>query len=341
MTQRATPDDLRTVMVQLRQLAESGQREEFAGYCREVLRRYGKDVEALMRLARFCQKQGWHGGFELFMTRLADRMPQSRAGILLTLGEYLLDSGRHRGLEYVRQAAVAAAEHPEGEAPLRRALQAAARHLRDREDWEGTVETFPPDLRGELYLELAGLWGTDAPEQAWRAYRRGLRHKPDAWPGEALVAVALAYARRLGATEPERAVEALLWAADRADDPRLESQAAAIALQAGDKAQALRLSRQVARRVPGDLDNLGRLAILQAEAGQWGEVAALAPAIGVAVGRLNPWQREDYAATVELALEACLRTGQAAQARTVLEQVRLPEAWRSRWEARLAAHGSG
>ncbi|HEY8418323.1 MAG TPA: hypothetical protein VIK93_09865 [Limnochordales bacterium] len=341
MTQRTTSDDLRTVMAQLRQLAESGQREEFAGYCRAVLRQYGRNDEALMRLARFCQKQGWHGGFELFMTRLAERMPQSRAGILLTLGEHLIKAGRQRGLDYLRQAAGSAVQQAGGEAVLRRAIHAAAEYLRARDDWEAAVETFPPEVRGELYLELAGLWGTDAPERSWRAYRRGLRLRPDAWPGEALVAVALAYARRIAASEPAAAVEALLWAAERADDPRLESQAAAIAMQAGDKVQALRLSRQVARRLPNDLENLHRLVTLQAEAGEWGAVAALAPAVGVAVGRLMPWQREDYVGTLDLALEACLRTGQTAQARAVLEQARVPDRWRKDWEARLAQGGRG
>lgn len=338
MPQQA-PSDVRAVMAQLRELARSGQREQFAGYCREVLRRYGKDDKALMRLARFCQKEGWHGGFELFMNRLAERMPNSRAGIWLTLGQHLLQAGRHRGLEYVRRAAAAAVEQADDHPLLGQALATAARHLRQREDWEAQVETFPPQVRGDLYLELAGLWGPADPEPAWRAYRRGLRHKPDAWPGEALVAVAQAYARRLAQKEPARAVDALLWAAERANDPRLLAQAAAIALQAGDKEQALRLSRQVARRLPEDLDNLTRLAMLQAEEGQWGAVAALAPAIAAAVRNLNPWQREEHTPAVDLAVEACLRAGQPAQARAVLEQVRLPHAWRARWEARLAEAG--
>jgi len=341
VTQRNPVDALRAVMAQLRQLAESGQREEFAGYCREVLRQYGKDDEALMRLARFCQKQGWYAGFELFMIRLAQRMPQSRAGILLALGEHLLKAGRHRGLEYLRQA-IAAAGHPTGgETVLRRAIHAAAQHLRARDDWETVVETFPPEARGDLYLELASLWGTEAPERAWRAYRRGLRLKPDAWPGEALAAVALAYARGVASSEPQAAVEALLWAAERADDPRLEAQAAAMSLQAGDKSLALRLSRQVARRLPNDLENLSRLVTLQAEAGEWGAAAALAPAVAVAVGRLMPWQREDYVAVLDLALEACLRTGQTAQARSVVEQARVSDRWRRLWEERLAQGGLG
>jgi len=336
VTQKAMPEPLQAVMLRLKQLAAAGQKEEFAGYCREVLRRYGKDDEALMRLARFCQKQGWHGGFELFMIRLSERLPESRAGILLTLGEHLLRSGRQRGLDYVRQAVAAARGQPDADAVLQRALRAAARQLKDRDDWEAAVEEFPPEARGDLYLDLAALWGTEEPEKAWRAYRRALRQNPDAWPGEALVQVAVAYARRVGAAEPARAIDALLWAAERVDEPRLVAQAAALALRAGDKDQALRLSRQVARRLPDDLDNLTRLATLQAETGEWGAVAALAPAIAVAVGRLNPWQREDHLGAVEVALEACLRTGQEAQARAVISQAGLPEGWRSRWEARLA-----
>lgn len=336
MGEKTARESLPAEMARLRQLAQEGQREEFAGYVQELLRRYGKDNESLMRLARFCQKQGWHGGFELFMTRLAARLPKSRSGILLTLGEHLLDAGRQRGWEHLRQAAAAAMAQP-GDESLQRVLRAAALRLRVRDDWEEQVEQFPLELRGDLYLELAGLWGTAEPEKAWRAYRRGLRHKPDAWPGEALAAVATAYARRVAAAEPERAIASLLWAAERVDDPKLVAQAAAIALRAGDKEQALSLSRQVARRLPEDLDNLGRLAALQAEAGEWGATAALAPAIAVAVSRLNPWQREDHVATVELALEACLRTGQEGQARAVLHQVGLSRTWREQWEARLAA----
>src|SRR5690606_9055637 len=326
LTHNAVHQELQAVMARLRQLAQEGRREEVAGCLQQVLRRYGKDDEALMRLARFCQKQGWHGGFELFMTRLAARMPSSRAGILLTLGEHLLTAGRQRGFEHLRQAAAAALEHPDEEM-LQRILRAAAQRLRERDDWEEAVEQFPPEIRGDLYLELAGLWGTAEPEKAWRAYRRGLRNKPDALPGEPLAAVAAAHARRVAGTEPDRASASRPWAAERVDDPKLVAQAAAIALRAGDKEQALRLSRQAARRLPEDLDNLGRLAALQAEAGEWGAVAALAPAIAVAVSRLNPWQREDHVATVELALEACLRTGQDAEARAVVEQVGLPRAW--------------
>jgi len=155
LTHNAVHQELQAVMARLRQLAQEGQREEFAGYLQQVLRRYGKDDEALMRLARFCQKQGWHGGFELFMTRLAARMPSSRAGILLTLGEHLLTAGRQRGFEHLRQAAAAALEHPDEEM-LQRILRAAAQRLRERDDWEEAVEQFPPEVRGDLYLELAG-----------------------------------------------------------------------------------------------------------------------------------------------------------------------------------------
>src|SRR5690606_41861809 len=88
----------------MREWAQSGRRDEFADYCREIIRQYGRDTEALMRLARFCQKQKWHGGVELFMLRLAERLPASRAGILLTLAEDLLGHGRRRGREPLRGA---------------------------------------------------------------------------------------------------------------------------------------------------------------------------------------------------------------------------------------------
>src|SRR5690606_41673903 len=119
---------------------------------------------------------------------------------------------------------------------------------------------------------------------------------------QALATVARSEPRGLASHESEAAMSALRWAATHADDRRLEAEAAAIALEAGAKDEALALRRRVFQRRHDDLDNLGRLAGLQADAGAWGEVAALAPAIIAAVSRLNPWQREDYVPVVELAL---------------------------------------
>lgn len=333
-------DPLAAVMRQMRELAQSGRRDEFADYCREIIRQYGRDTEALMRLARFCQKQKWHGGFELFMLRLAERLPASRAGILLTLAEYLLGHGRRRGMDHLRSACQELAQAgPLGEqqqALLERALRLAAAQLAARDDWDDEVKTFPEVLHGDLYLELAERWGTENPAAAFRAFRRGLKLKPDAWPGQALADVALAYARGLASHDHDAAMSALTWAATHADDPRLEAEAATIALEAGAKDEALALSRRVFQRRPDDLDNLGRLAGLQADAGAWGEVAALAPAIIAAVSRLNPWQREDYVPVVELALEAWLRAGQAAQAEAALDQIHLDDGWTAAWRRRVA-----
>jgi len=327
-------------MRQLKALAQAGRRDEFADYCREIVRRFGRDTEALMRLARFCQKQKWHGGFELFMLRLAERVPASRVGILLALSEHLLEHGRRRGLDHLREAfrPLTDADGPsaKGEQLLDRALALAASYLSTREDWEDEVKTFPAPVQGDLYLELAARWGTAHPAAAFRAYRRGLRMKPDAWPGQALADVALAYAGALASHDRDAAMRALTWAAEYADDPRLEAEAAAMALEAGAKDEALRLSRRVFQRRPDDLDNLGRLAGLHADAGRWGEVAALAPAIIASVGRLNPWQRDDYVPVVDLALEAWLRVGQAAQAAAALDQLHLDDTWMAAWRRRVA-----
>src|SRR5690606_18688200 len=221
------------------------------------------------------------------------------------------------------------------------ALRLAAAQLAARDDWDDEVKTFPEVLHGDLYLELAERWGTENPAAAFRAFRRGLKLKPDAWPGQALADVALAYARGLASHDHDAAMSALTWAATHADDPRLEAEAAAIALEAGAKDEALALSRRVFQRRPDDLDNLGRLAGLQADAGAWGEVAALAPAIIAAVSRLNPWQREDYVPVVELALEAWLRAGQAAQAEAALDQIHLDDGWWRRRGRRAAAAAPG
>lgn len=340
----AKGDPLPEVMRQLRELAQTGDREGFVGYCREIVRRFGRDTEALMRLARFCQKQNWHGGFELFMLRLAERLPNNRASILITLSDYLFKHGLRRGMDHLRSACEQLADgegRSAGEQQLlERALSMAAAQLAARDDWEDVVKTFPSSVQGDLYLDLAAGWGTERPDAAFRAYRRGLRMKPDAWPGEALSAVALAHARTLSAEDPDKAMAALSWAANSVDDPRLESEAAAIAVEAGDKEEALRLSRRVFQRRSDDLDNLGRLAGLQAEAGAWGEVAALAQAIIVAVSRLNPWQREEYVPVVELAMEAWLRTGQAGQAEAALKHIALDESWRASWRERLSSETS-
>lgn len=357
MVAKTTKDVLPQQMRQLQTLAKSGQREQFADYCRELLRQYARDTEALMRLARFCQKQKWHAGFELFMLRLAERLPGSRPGILVTLGQYLLSHGIHRGLNHLRTACAALADDgPDAEAvetggaedagggteaaekrkELReRALAAAAAHLSHRNDWEEVVKTFPEQLQGDLYLELAARWGTDRPADAFRAYRRALRARPDVWPGRPLADVALAYATTLASGDAAAAINALLWAADYVDDPRLESEAAAVALEAGDEKEALRLSRRVFQRHPDDLDNLGRLVGLQAGAGAWGQVASLAQAVVAAVARLNPWQREDYVPVVDLALEAWLRTGQAGQAEAALRQLHIDDAWEAAWRRRI------
>lgn len=336
-----TPGDpLPDVMRQLKELAEAGDREQFVAYCKEIIRQFGRDTEALMRLARFCQKQKWHGGFELFMLRLADRLPTNRVNISLTLAEYFLGHGLRRGLNHLRSACELLTQ---GDAPadaetklLERALAVGVPHLSRRDDWEDVVKTFPEEVQGDLYLELAARWGTEQPAAAFRAYRRGLRAKPDAWPGQALADTALAHAATLASHDVDAAMKALTWAAAHTDDPRLEAEAAAIALEAGDKDEALRLSRRVFQRHPEDLDNLGRLAGLQADAGAWGEVAALAQSIVVAVGRLNPWQRDEYVPVVDLALEAWLRTGQAAQAEAALNQLHLDDTWLDMWRRRLA-----
>lgn len=340
MAANTTGDALPNVMRQMQTLARSGQREQFAAYCREILRQYGRDTEALMRLARFCQKQKWHGGFELFMRRLAERVPGSRTGILVTLGEYLASHKMKRSIEYLRAACEALSGDTvpgDKEQQLReRALAAAVIHLAERADWEDVVKTFPAEVRAVLYLELAARWGTERPEDAFMAYRRGLRLKPDAWPGETLVHVALAYAATVAASDAGKARKALAWAADYADDPRLEAEAAAIALEAGDRDEALRLSRRVFQRRPDDLDNLGRLVSLQAGVGAWGEVAALAQAVVAAVTRLNPWQRGDYVPVVDLAMEAWLRTGEIAQAEAALKQLHIDDGWQARWRRRVA-----
>lgn len=340
MTFTTTEDPLPGVMRQLKELAQTGKKDEFAAYCKEIIRQFGRDTEALVRLARFCQKQKWHGGFELFMLRLADRLPANRINILLTLAEYFLGQGVRRGLEHLRGACelLAKADTPtdvEGKL-VERALAVAVGHLSRRDDWEDVVKTFPEELQGDLYLELAEKWGTEQPERAFRAYRRGLRAKPDAWPGQALADAALAYAAALASHDMEGAMQVLTWAATYADDPRLEAEAAAIALEAGDNAAALRLSRRVYQRKPEDLDNLGRLVGLQAAAGEWGEVAALAPSIVAAVVRLNPWQRDEHVPVVDLALEAWVRTGQAAQAEAALKQLHVDDGWLNTWRMRLA-----
>lgn len=333
-------DPLPEVMRQLRDLARAGNPEEFAAYCRAIVRQFGRDTEALMRLARFCQKQNWHAGFELFMLRLAERLPTNRVSILLTLSEYFFKHGLRRGIDHARTAWEQLADGEGRSAAeqqlFERALKTTVDQLVGRDDWEDVVKTFPSGAQGDLYLELAARWGADRPDAAYRAYRRGLRLKPDAWPGEALAAVALAHARTLSPGDPDEAMAVLMWAANYADDPRLESEAAAIAVETGDKSEALRLSRRVFQRRPDDLDNLGRLVGLQAEAGAWGEVAALAQAVVVAVSRLNPWQRQDYVPVIDLALEAWQRTGQAAQAEAALKQLGLDESWRASWRERLS-----
>lgn len=336
MPQRSKTDPLVKVMQQLQQLAKRGQRDEFAAYCNEITRQYGKDNEALMRLARFCQKQRWHGGFELFMSGLADRLPHSRAGIYFTVARQLLNEGRRRGLRYLKEACAAAlVDEYRHDDLLQQALRLAIAHLTSKDDWEDEVLTFPKRLQGQLFLGLAEKWGVAAPGQALRAYRRALRVEPDLWPGEAFGDIVLANARALKATDPAKAMRDLLWAAGVNDDIRLLSEAAAVALDAGDKAEALRLSRVVFQQKPDDLDNLGRLARLQSETGSWSEVVALAPAIIVAVGRLNPWQRHDYAPAVDLALEAWLRTGQKKQVKAALQDIHLGDDWHATWQARL------
>src|SRR5690625_1235224 len=102
VSERSKTNSLSGMMRQLQYLANTGQRDECAAYCREILRMHGRDTEALMRLARFCQKQGWHGGFELFMARLADRLPQSKPGIYLKIGQELLAQGRRKGVDYLQ-----------------------------------------------------------------------------------------------------------------------------------------------------------------------------------------------------------------------------------------------
>src|SRR5690606_24211334 len=153
MAARTKDDTLPQIMRQMETLAKSGQREQFAAYCRELLRQYGRDTEALMRLARFCQKHKWHGGFELFMLRLAERLPASRTGILVTLGEHLLNHGLHRGLAHVRAACAALVETAldKREPLLERAQAAAVGHLAQRDDWEEQVKKFPEAVRGDLY----------------------------------------------------------------------------------------------------------------------------------------------------------------------------------------------
>lgn len=336
MSERSKTNSLSGMMRQLQYLANTGQRDEFAAYCREILRMHGRDTEALMRLARFCQKQGWHGGFELFMARLADRLPQSKPGIYLKIGQELLAQGRRKGVDYLQRACEAAGED-EGrfDDVLQKAVSLAVAPVAARDDWEDAVRKFPESVRAQLFFELADRWGADAPSRAFRAYQRGLHGQPDAWPGDEFVPVTLAHARRLVATDPAKAMRDLQWAATRVDDPRLESEAAAIAAETGDKAEALRLSRLVFQRKPDDLENLGRLAGLQAEANGWGDVAALAPAIVVAVSRLNPWQRGDHAPAVDLALEAWLRTGNGAQVSKALEEVGLGDEWKAAWRSRL------
>lgn len=331
-------DSVLQAMRQMRHLATTGQKDEFAAYCREVLRMHGRNNESLVRLATFCQKQQWHAGFELFMNRLADRVPQSRPTIQLRIAQELLGQGRRKGLDYVQRACVAAVEANEDgrhDEVLERAMQLAVSPVAARDDWEDVVRKFPEEVRGQLFFALAERWGADAPNRAFRAYQRGFHADSDAWPGDEFVTVVLAHAGRLVASDPEKAMRDLQWAATRVDDPRLESEAAAIAAETGDKAEALRLSRLVFQRKPDDIDNLGRLAGLQAETNAWGDVAALAPAIIVAISRLNPWQRDEHAPAVDLALEAWLRTGNAAQAEDALGEVGLGDEWQAAWRSRL------
>lgn len=336
MSDRTKTDPLLEMMHNLQQLAKTGKRDEFAAYCREIMRQYGRDNEALMRLARFCQKQQWHSGFEMFMTRLADRLPHSKGGIYFTVAQELLKQGRRKGINYLYEAcADALAAEPPNEELLERVLKLAIPHVAARDDWEDVVRKFPEEVQGRLFFDLAERWGADAARRAFRAYQRGFHVQPDGWPGEAFGEVALAHARQMTATDPGKAMRDLQWASGMADDPRLESEAAAIAWETGARAEALRLSRNVFHREPEDLDNLSRLAGLQAETSAWGEVVALAPSIIVAVSKLNPWQRDDYAPAVDLALEAWLRTGQAGQVEAALKEVNLGDAWRDAWRARL------
>src|SRR5690625_744971 len=148
VSERSKTNSLSGMMRQLQYLATSGQRDEFAAYCREILRMHGRDNEALMRLARFCQKQRWHAGFELFMTRLAERLPQSRAGIYVTIGQELLKQGRRKGVDYLRRACEAALEH-EGrqDEALDRAVQLAVPHVAARDDWEDAARKFPEEVQ--------------------------------------------------------------------------------------------------------------------------------------------------------------------------------------------------
>lgn len=336
MPNRTKTQGLSTIMRQLQHVAATGQRDEFHAYCREILRQHGRNNESLMRLARFCQKQGWHDGFEMFMTRLAERLPQSSAGIYFTIAQELLKQGRRKGVDYLQRACAAAAEDEDKhEELLERAVALAVPNVAARDDWEDATRKFPESVQGRLFFGLAERWGSDAPQRAFRAYQRGLHVDSSGWPGDGFATVALAHARRLMATDPAKAMRDLQWAAERVDDPRLESEAAAIAAETGDKAEALRLSRIVFQRRPDDLDNLGRLAGLQADANAWGDVASLAPAIVVAVSRLNPWQRDDHAPAVDLALEALLRTGSADRVEEALEEVGLGDDWKVAWRSRL------
>lgn len=343
MSKRTKPHPVVGVMHHLRQLAQEGNREQFSSYCQEVVRQYGRDNEALMRLARFCQKQGWHAGFELFMLRLAERLPQSEAGIRLTLGQHFIHEGLARGVDHLQAACVAATDKTD-EAHMEivdKALETAVSYLTTRDDWEQMLRRFPDDVQGRLYFDLAAAWGTAQADKAFRAYRRGLRVAPDMWPGDELATVALTHALMLAADDVQGAMDALLWAADYADDPRLESEAAALALEAGNRPEALRLSRLVFQRRPEDLDNLGRLAGLHAESRSWGEVVALAPSIIVAVQRLNPWQRDEHIPAVDLAMEAWLQTGETQQALNALDDLGLDETWQRTWRERLTAEADG
>src|SRR5690625_2363343 len=103
-------DPLPQVMRQMQYLATSAKKDEFTAYCREILRVHGRDNESLVRLATFCQKQQWHDGFEMFMNRLADRLPRNKPTIYLRIAHELLGRGRRKGLDYVQRACVALLE---------------------------------------------------------------------------------------------------------------------------------------------------------------------------------------------------------------------------------------